>query len=336
MDALSEILKSLKMRHTAIGTLQLSAPWGLRLERFDAPTAYGLAEGPGCWLRPKQGDPVLLEQGDIALFARGGYSISSAPNVACQDFGTAFRANRISYGSELEPDQDQESPISIVWGNGGPTTRLLGMAFGLASEQHNPLRDALPELIILRKRDHGTFPWIQPGLDFLSAPNAHSPGFAATTKLLSELIFISILRSHLLGEPHATRGWLRGLTDPAVARALLAIHAQPGSDLTVASLARIAGVSRTALATRFAALVEASPIEYLTHWRLHLAAERLFTSQPNLSRLAFELGYASDAAFREAFKRRYGVPPSRYAQHRESRDGDAHTVMRRSPGGDAR
>lgn len=316
MDALSEILKSLKIRHTAVGTMELSAPWGLRLGSFDAPTAYGLAEGPPCWLRSPGRDPVLLEQGDIALFTCGQYCMSSAPNVPCQDWRVAWRANGLPF---FASDPEPESPLRFVWGQGGPTTRLLALAFGLAGEQRNPLRDALPELIILRKGDGRAFPWIRPALECLSAPDAHAPGFAATARLLAKLIFVSIVRSYLLSEPHATRAWLRGLTDPGVARALQAIHARPGAEWTVGSLAQVAGLSRTALAIRFAELVEASPIEYLTHWRLHLAAERILTSQPHLTLLAFELGYASDAAFRAAFKRRYGVPPSRYARRSDAR-----------------
>lgn len=309
VDALSEILKSLKMRHAAAGTMQLSAPWGLRVADFEAPTAHVLVDGPAWWLRLPGREPVLFEQGDIALFAGANqYCMSSAPDTPCEDMAVAWRANGLVY-----PEVEPASPVKFRWGGGGAVTRLLGFAFGLAGEQRNPLRDALPEVIILRRADGGAFPWIRPAIDFLSAPDASSPGFQATSRLLAELVFVSIVRSHLLAEPHTTRGWLRGLTDPCIARALQAIHARPGADWTVGSLAQTAGLSRTKFATRFAELVEVAPIEYLTRWRMHLAAERIVTSHPNLTRLAFELGYASDAAFRDAFKRRYGVSPSRFA-----------------------
>src|ERR1044072_6056483 len=87
MDPLSDVLKSLKMCNAAIGALQLSAPWGFRVEGLDCPTALGVAEGPPCWLNLPGQEPIMLEQGDIALFTRAKqYSMQSAPDVKCEDF----------------------------------------------------------------------------------------------------------------------------------------------------------------------------------------------------------------------------------------------------------
>lgn len=321
MDALSEILKTMKMRHTAVGTLRLSAPWGLRIQDFGAPVAYGLVGGPACWLRLPGQDSVKLEQGDIALCLRASWHcISSSIDTPCEDFVNAWQANGLP---EFMPSEEPESPLCFEWGGGGVSTQLLGLAFGLPNRQLNPLLAALPELIVLRSGRSSAFPWMRPAIDFLSVQDASSPGFAATARIFAELVFVTIVRSHLLHEPRATRGWLRGLADPGIARALQAVHAQPGADWTVASLAQVAGLSRTALATRFAELVETSPIEYLTQWRMHLAVERIVRSRPNLSQLAFELGYTSDAAFRDAFKRRYGVPPSRYMDTHASEETES-------------
>jgi len=312
MDALSEILKSMKLRHVALGTMHLGSGWGLSVSNFDAPTAYGLAEGPACWIRVGGRAPQLLAQGDLALFPRGrSYAMSCGPDTPCDDLGVAWAANGLP---AFSPDSEPAVPLRFVWGGPGPATRLLSMAFGMAGGRSNPLLAALPDVIILRHERNGTFPWLRPSLDFLSTQEAGSPGFAATARLLVELVFVSIVRSHLIDEPRATRGWLRGLTDRQVGLALQAMHAAPGADWTLATLAKKAGLSRTALATRFGALVETTPIQYLTDWRMHLAAVSILQERPHLGQLAYELGYTSDAAFRDAFKRRYGVPPSRYAQ----------------------
>ncbi|WP_042703534.1 AraC family transcriptional regulator [Azospirillum sp. B506] len=318
MDALSEILKSIKLHHSAVGSLRLSAPWGLYNDDFDAPTAYGLVDGPPCWLCLPGQPPVRLEQGDIVLFAMGRYSLSSSADGPCTHFSEAWKANGLP---DFEPDQEPESPLLLEWGGGGPVTRLLGLAFGLPSWHRNPLLAALPGMIVVRNGQSGAFPWVALAVEFLSARDANAPGFAATARVLAELMFLSTLRTHLLNGSGAIRGWLRGLTDTGIACALKAIHAKPGIKWTVASLAQTAGLSRTIFATRFAELVEVSPIEYLSQWRMHLAAESILQSRPNLTQLAFELGYASDAAFRDAFKRRYGVPPSRYAEHSDVMDG---------------
>jgi AraC-like DNA-binding protein len=324
MDALSEILKSIKMQHSAVGLMQLSAPWGLRIDDFDVPTAYGLVDGPSCWLRSPGQAPVKLEQGDIALFAHNSrLSISSTIDGPCGEFGEAWKSNGLP---DFGPNEEPEVPLQLVWGGGGPITRVVGLAFGLPNWQSNPLLIALPPLIVMRNGQNGAFPWVPLAVDFLSAQDVNAPGFAATARVLSELIFMSTLRSHLLNGTGVTRGWLRGLTDPGIARALKSIHAKPGSDWTVASLAQAAGLSRTIFATRFAELVEVSPIEYLSQWRMHLAAESILQSRPNLNQLAFELGYASDAAFRDAFKRRYGVPPSRYAELKAA-DAEAYRII---------
>lgn len=136
------------------------------------------------------------------------------------------------------------------------------------------------------------------------------------------------MRAHPLGQPVRSRGWLRGLTDARIGRALQAIHQSPGDPWTVASLAARVGMSRTAFAGLFAELVETTPIGYLTRWRMHLAAQRIADAEMNLTQLAFELGYSSDAAFRDAFKRQYGVAPSRYAEAAQAAAERARTGRR--------
>jgi AraC-like DNA-binding protein len=313
MDALSEILKSLKMHHCAVGTLLLRAPWGLSGGTdFKTPTAFGLVEGDSYWMRIQGRPPWQVELGDVVLFPRGvRHCMGSSPDAQCDDMSVAWHANGLP---TFEPSKEPAAPLRFSWGGSGSVTRLLGMAFGLALGNRNPLLNALPPVIVVRGADTGAFPWVTPATAFLAAEDAAGlPGFAATARLLAELILVSAVRSHMLEEPSGTRGWIRGLSDASIASALAAMHAEPGTDWSVAALAKRACLSRTTFATRFADLVEQSPIEYLTDWRMHLATQRIAHGKPNLTQLAFELGYTSDAAFRDAFKRRYGVPPSRYA-----------------------
>lgn len=310
MDALSQILHALKTRHTAVGTLTLGAPWGLRIDDFTAPTVYGLAAGAPCWLQLAGREAIELMPGDVALLSGvERYELLSAPGIAAEPLGPAWAANGLpAFQAQSEPG----APLHFTWGGSGAGTTLLGLAFGLPGGPRNPLLMALPPLIVWRRAQGGAFPWMRPAIDFLLAKEAQSPGFTATARLMAELVFVSLVRSHLLQAPADTQGWLRGLTDPCIARALQALHADPATDWTVATLAQVAGLSRTVFSTRFSELVGASPIEYLTRWRMHLAADRLSRERPNLTQLAFELGYTSDAAFRSAFKRYHGVPPSRY------------------------
>lgn len=313
MDALSEILKSLKMRHASVGTLSLAQPWGLSIRDIGAPTAYGVVSGAPCWIRVPDREAVCLGIGDLML-VRGQHQLLSAPDMPVEDFGNAWAACGLP---AFEPLLEPSAPLHFAWGGGGAQTRMLGLAFGLSGGPQSPLLTALPPCIVLRRGDG--FPWIRPAIDFLTSRDAESAGYAATARLLAELTFVSIVRSYLLGESRPARGWLGGLTDARIGRALQAMHKSPGDDWTVASLASLVGMSRTAFAKLFAELVESTPIDYLTQWRMHLAAQRISESGVNLTQLAFELGYSSDAAFRDAFKRRYGVAPSRFGSEGSGR-----------------
>lgn len=307
MDALSEILKSLTLRHASVGTLTLTQPWGLSIQDFGSPAAYGVASGAPCWLRVPDREAICLTPGDMVL-VRGEHQLLSALDAPTEDFGQAWAARGFP---AFEPGLEPAAPLHFEWGGGGAACRLLGLAFGLSGGPGSPLLSALPRSIVLRRGDG--FPWIAPAIEFLTARDAESAGYAATARLLAELTFVSIVRSHLLGPSPKSRGWLRGLTDARIARALQAMHQAPGEPWTVASLAQRVGMSRTAFAQVFADLVEVTPIDYLTRWRMHLAAQCISSgAETNLTQLAFELGYSSDAAFRDAFKRQYGVAPSRF------------------------
>ncbi len=109
-------------------------------------------------------------------------------------------------------------------------------------------------------------------------------------------------------------GWLRGLADPQIGRALAAIHREPAAGWTAETLAGIAGLSRSAFADRFVALVGKPPIRYITHWRLHLARQRLRERHSGIARIAHEVGYESEEAFSRAFKRETGVSPARWRE----------------------
>lgn len=310
MDSLSEILKSIKAHHSRAGIMRLSEPWGLAVE-VSMTAAYGVAAGGPCWVcLPDRGEAIRLDQGDIILVTVPHLLLSSL-DVPPADLVDILMQRGRRTNPKFSLDDEPDGPQHLRWGGGGRETRMLGLTFGMVRDTRNPLLRALPRCIVLRASS-GQFPWMPGAIEFLTSGHADSPGYTATLRLLSELVLVSIVRSYLLNESQVAPGWLRGLTDPGIGRTLQAMHEKPGNDWTVRELAQVAGQSRTTFATRFAELLQVTPIEYLTQWRMHLAAEQLLASRANLSRLATELGYASDTAFRNAFKRRYGMVPSRF------------------------
>jgi AraC-like DNA-binding protein len=110
--------------------------------------------------------------------------------------------------------------------------------------------------------------------------------------------------------PSGKSGWIAGLRDRYVGRALSLLHEQPARPWTVQELAKKVGLSRSALSERFNALIGAPPMQYLTRWRTALAARQLRESQLSIARVATDVGYESEAAFNRAFKREFGLPPA--------------------------
>jgi AraC-like DNA-binding protein len=142
--------------------------------------------------------------------------------------------------------------------------------------------------------------------------DAAKPGSQMMLGRLMEALFVEMLRRHVARLPRESTGWLAALNDPVVGRALKLVHAAPARRWTADDLAREAGSSRTVLAERFNALLGKPPIEYVTSWRIQLAAERLRGSQESIASIAADVGYESEAAFNRAFKRVTGVTPGRW------------------------
>jgi AraC-like DNA-binding protein len=133
---------------------------------------------------------------------------------------------------------------------------------------------------------------------------------------LSELMFVDVVRRYLETLPAAATDWLAGLRDPLVGRALAALHRYPARPWTLQSLARAVGLSRSALAERFAQFVGRPPMQYLTNWRMQLAANHLLSGTESVAVIADRVGYESEAAFSRAFKKAVGTPPSQWRTRR--------------------
>jgi AraC-like DNA-binding protein len=129
---------------------------------------------------------------------------------------------------------------------------------------------------------------------------------------LSEVLFIEVLRIYMNEQPPGTTGWLAGVGDRVVGAALGELHRNPARAWTLEDLAKEAGTSRSVLAEKFQQIVGIAPMQYLTQWRMLLAANLLSGSNAPLIQIAEEVGYQTDTAFSRAFNREYGVPPAKW------------------------
>ncbi|SES72280.1 AraC family transcriptional regulator [Nonomuraea wenchangensis] len=195
----------------------------------------------------------------------------------------------------------------------GEDVLLLGGRFDFGERARELLLDALPPVIHVpgHTAEAATVRW---ALEQIAAElRARPPASALVTEHLALVMLIHLLRLHLVtAGPGGTSGWPAGLTDPVVAPALRAMHADPARPWTVSQLAGVAAVSRSTLAARFKQVVGRGPLEYLTGWRLELAAARLRRGDETLEAIAREVGYGSVSALSNAFKRRIGVSPRDY------------------------
>jgi AraC family transcriptional regulator, alkane utilization regulator len=127
---------------------------------------------------------------------------------------------------------------------------------------------------------------------------------------LSEVLFAEAVRHYMESLPAGQSGWLSALQDRHVGRTLALLHERPAQSWTLDELSREVGLSRSALGERFTAMIGKAPMQYLTSWRIALAAAKLRRSEGSILRIATDVGYESEASFSRAFKREFGLPPA--------------------------
>jgi len=188
--------------------------------------------------------------------------------------------------------------------------------FAYEGDAPNPVMANIPRLFTTSLRSSPAGPWIEQSVNFVLGDAAsHTPGSEMVAAKVAEVLFAEVLRGYIESMPANNPGWLAGLRDPHVSRCLALMHGDPARNWTVDALAQEIHVSRSVLADRFAELVGAPPMHYLTRWRMILAAGMLRKDQGNLARIAEGVGYESEAAFNRAFKREYGVSPGAWRQN---------------------
>lgn len=298
-DPLASALERVRLRGSVFGAGELGAPWGVRTRGLPELVCYVVVRGAAfVELLGAPREQLALAGGDVVLVAAGrAHAVKDArrsPTVAFEEL------QRSASGR----------PGALRWGGPGPRTTLVCGALALDDVGRHLFGSALPGLLHLPAETAG--PALRGVVDALAGEvAAPGPGSAPALTRLAELVFIHALRTCIAGGV-AGVGWLRGLGDPSLARALAAIHAEPGAAWTVDSLAARAGMSRSAFAAEFRRCVGATPLAYLTGWRMRLAARRLAEDGGAVKQIAAELGYGSDEAFSRAFRRHHGCPPGAY------------------------
>jgi AraC-like DNA-binding protein len=319
-DVLSEVLSAVRFTGSVFFDVAATSPWVAEAPR-SAQIANAVKPGAqhaieyhvitrgSCWISIVDGapfEPVRLREGDIAVIPHGEpHVVSSSPWMRAEPDLSFHR----------RPAEESELPFKLRTGAEGETdTHLMCGFFTCDVRPFNPLLDALPRFMrIGRGTSAATDTLLEHFLRLASVESADKrAGTQSVLNKLSELMFIEAIRSHMDQLSSVNIGWLSGLRDPLVGRALSMLHAEPARSWTLDELANNCGASRSALADRFTQLVGYPPIKYLTRWRMQLAARRLSERGVKVAAVAQEIGYDSEAAFSRAFKRFSGQSPGQW------------------------
>jgi AraC-like DNA-binding protein len=225
--------------------------------------------------------------------------------------GSALELEPVSTDDLIEPAGD-DGLARIRFGGGGVRTRILCGFLG-SDDRNDPLISSLPAVMTLDVQDELTGPWIEGSIRYAARElAAGGPGTSTNLARLSELLFTEAIRAYVKALPPGQRGWLAGLRDPSIGRALALIHGRLAHPWTLDELARDVGLSRSTLTERFTRYIGVSLMRYLSRRRLLFAAERLREGQQSVAEIGYEVGYESEAAFNRAFKREFGIAPGAF------------------------
>ncbi len=322
-DILSDVLRAVRFHGAVFYYIEGASPWVA-----EAPPAreiipailpgaghmiefHGIVKG-ACWAAVAGEPPVRLEEGDVILFPQGDpHVMSSAPGMsgpgADRDFYFSPRPPQLPYALSLSGSEITTARLD----GGGRDRATIACGFlGLDATPFNPLLAALPRVLRVPGSALGPDSWVSSFLRAVVAEsNQRRPGGEAVLERMSEMLFVEVLRRHIDTLPPGQTGWLAGMRDPVVSRALALLHDRPVEPWTLEKLADAAGLSRSSLHERFAHLVGTPPMQYLTRWRMQLASGLLRDTSAKLVEISLAVGYESEAAFSRAFKREVGVSP---------------------------
>ena len=296
-DPLSDILDLLDARCILGGGMVAGGKWVRHFAQPNAIKVMAQVEGASWLGMASQPEPVRLATGDVIL-VNGKHALTLAGDL------DMLRVNENSLTIQSVGDITQIGDAREFF--------MIGGHVAVDPARQSLLLDVLPPLVHIHagSDEAEAVRWL---LDRLAREwNSQLPGAATATAQLAQLLFVQALRAYLRTSGLAGAGWLNGLGDERIAPALGLIHADPARGWTLAELAKAVGMSRTSFALRFKAVVGVAPLAYLTQWRMHLAERDLTQSDAPVSGIAYRLGYTSESAFSNAFKRIKGVAPRRY------------------------
>jgi AraC-like DNA-binding protein len=308
MDPLAEIFSSMRIKKATYTRLEATAPWGFKSLGGREVNVVLVVRGSAILKVKSQPKPISLSGGDVFIMLDDQpYVMSDTPRSKIVD---CSEVERVRVGNIIE------------FGGGGTPTTFVSGAFEIDSLDAKPLLAVLPRFLHMRldqNRSHA----FQSVLELLAAETAQ-PGIASEALIsrLYEILFVHAIRAYASRCIAPEGGWLAAISDKHLSEAVRSMHDDLTQDWTVETLAKRAGMSRSAFATRFKSVVGQSPLEYLTHWRMYKAGVLMRKTGASLSEVSQAVGYESESAFNRVFKRSMGVTPGEFRRSHNGTDSD--------------
>jgi len=296
MDPLSNIIALLRPSTAISKPICGRGRWGVRYAAHAAPGFTIVLKGE-CWIAFDGREPVRYQEGDFILLpSTPAFTLSSHPDSDCQPANPTGAATR-------HGDQDGE-----------PDFESLGGSFRIETANAPLLLALLPDIIHIPASE-GRSDRLGRLIELIMEEcRSEAPGKEMVLQRLLEVLLVEALRRQGATTGAAQIGVISGMRDPGLARVLNAVHAEVSGNWTVAGLAKIAGLSRSTFAARFAGTLGCGPIEYLARWRMALAKDALIRREKTLGEIAGEIGYESASSFSTAFRKRLGCSPGTFAR----------------------
>ena len=314
-DALSDVLRTVRLTGATFFDVVAKAPWVAEqpprewllpkiLPGAEHLIAYHVITEGRCFANIVGEEPIAME-------AARSSSSPTAIRMSCRAAQACvpIPAHRSKLDADVPAADCRSSSIMGSTGRSRPSSS----AASSPAMRGRSIRfwANLPPIITARDKQGSDASWLAQFIRVATIELAEKrAGGESVLAKLSELMFIEVVRRHLEDLPPEQAGWLAGLRDPFVGKALSLMHARPARDWTIEELAQDVGLSRSVLAERFVDLVGMPPMQYLAKWRMQIASGLLSNGSANIATVAAEIGYGSEAAFSRAFKKLVGVPPS--------------------------
>ncbi len=306
MDSLSDVLSMVKPRRQMHASgFEVGGDWAVTFPRPYGVKCYAVVSGE-CWIRMEGvTEGIRLRPGDCLLLPRGrAFTMASDLAITPVEASEVFSRTR-------------DGGLAVI--NGGGDFSLVGSIFELEGSHSDVLLSVLPPIVHIRdEADKAILRWSMERMR--EELRERRPGSFLVLQHLAQMMLVQALRIFLSEGPKGEAGWLFALADRQMGAAIDAIHEDPAERWTLADLAAKAGMSRSTFALKFKQMVGLAPMEYVTRWRMLLAADRLTQTGQAVYSIALSLGYESDSAFSTAFKKVMGVSPRQYARDKGGRE----------------